>query len=88
MSECTTAITVPTGTDMAAFCKYAKDLMACYPKCYCDDAAYKSAIDTTVKTYSEAPYNCKDIKCGSAAGLRASAFSVFVAAAVALVAAH
>ena len=88
MSECTAAIIMPTGTDMAAFCKYAKDTMACYPKCYCDDDAYKSSIDLAVKTYSEAPYNCKDIKCGSAAGLRASAFSVFVAAAVALVAAH
>ena len=42
-----------------------KGMMACCPKCYCDDAAFKASIDADIKTGSEAPYNCKDLKCGS-----------------------
>ena len=87
-TECTTALTMPTGTEAdpkAAMCTYAKDALKCYPKCYCDDAA--NDVDTGIKEL-ETSYGCSGLKCGSAAGLRASAFSVFVAAAVALVAAH
>ena len=95
MSECDAAKTKPTGTEAdlkqsKAMCTYFKDSLGCYPPCYC--AAMKETIDSSIKLM-ETTYDCDDwlgrgMKCGSAAGLRASAFSVFVAAAVALVAAH
>ena len=51
--------------DFTKMCKYYKGMMACCPKCYCDDAAFKASIDADIKTGSEAPYNCKDLKCDS-----------------------
>jgi len=86
-AKCVTDKGTATATDNAGVCKYAKELWACYPKCYCDDATYKAGIDVAIKAYKDT-YKCTDVKCGSAAGLRASAFSVFVAAVVALVTAH
>ena len=90
MSECDAAKTKPTGTEAdlkqsKAMCTYFKDSLGCYPPCYC--AAMKETIDSSIKLM-ETTYDCEGMKCGSAAGLRASAFSVFVAAVVALVAAH
>ena len=95
MTECDAANTKPTGTEAdlkqsKAMCTYFKASLGCYPPCYC--AAMKETIDSSIKLM-ETTYDCDDwlgrgMKCGSAAGLRASAFSVFVAAAVALVAAH
>ncbi len=86
LSKCLTDKGSMTATDTAGACKWIKEYWACYPKCYCDDATYKASIDATIKAYEA--YKCSGIKCGSAAGLRASAFSVFVAAVVALVTAH
>ena len=69
------------------FCKYAKDLNSCYPKCYCDNAACKTLFDFQSEMIWS---DCKDIKCGSAASSKAGlpASAVLVVAAVALVAAH
>ena len=74
-----------TSVDKAAWCKYYDKYTACYPKCYCDDALYKASIDAIKKAMET--YGCT-FKCGAAAGLRASAFTVFVAAVVSLVSAR
>ncbi len=74
-----------TSVDKAAWCKYYDKYSACYPKCYCDDALYKTSIDATKKAMEG--YGCT-FKCGPAAELRASAFTVFIAAVVSLVAAR
>lgn len=90
---CSNKLTAPSGAaaaanNYAAYCAYYKEMMACYTKCHCEDAGSKSSIDGTIASLAGEPYNCKDIQaCISAAvGLRASAFTVFVAAAAALVA--
>ena len=74
-----------TSVDKAAWCKYYDKYTACYPKCYCDDALYKASIDATKKAMET--YGCT-FKCGAAAGLRASAFTVFIEAVVSLVSAR
>ena len=74
-----------TSVDKAAWCKYYDKYTACYPKCYCDDALYKASIDATKKVMET--YACT-FKCGAAAGLRASGFTVFIAAVVSLVSAR
>ena len=80
-------LTSTTVTDKAAICKRYGDEMACYPKCYCDDANYKNAIELTGKTLKDA--GCGDIKCGSAASLSASsAVTVLIATVVALASAR
>ena len=66
-------------------CKALKKVMGCYPKCVCDDATVQAQLEPILASAKSA--DCS-VKCGSAAGLRASAFAVFIAAAVALVAAH
>ena len=68
--------------DKAAQCKYFDKVTACYPNCVCDDARHKASIDATKKSMET--YGCT-FKCGAAAGLRASAFTVFIAAVVSLV---
>jgi len=87
MTKCMTDIPMETSVDKAAWCKYYDKYMACYPKCYCDDALYKSTIDASKKSMEI--YGCTS-KCGvaAAAGLRTSAFTVFIAAVVSLVAAR
>merc|ERR1711966_476470 len=67
MSECVGKIDVLTTTDKAATCKYYGDSMACYPKCCCDDANYKTSIELVEKSLKDA--GCGTIKCGSAASL-------------------
>ena len=87
MTTCYSNLGVQPGggtTPSAELCTWMKKAFACYPKCECEKAYLVSAL----KEYKDAPHNCKDLKCGSAAGLRASAFSVFVTAAVALVTAQ
>ena len=51
------------------------------PRCLCNDAAFTSSLNE-MKTFMET-FGCK-YKCGSASGLRASAFAAFIAAAVSL----
>ena len=87
MSECVGKIDVLTTTDKAATCKYYGDSMACYPKCYCDDANYKTSIELVEKSLKDA--GCGTIKCGSAASLSASsAVTVLIATVVALASAR
>ena len=70
----------------AAWCKYYDKSTACYPKCFCDNALNKAAIDAFKKGMET--YGCTFKYCGAAAGLRASAFTVFIAAVVSLVSAR
>jgi hypothetical protein len=82
-------LVAPTGAG-ADFCPYYKKMYACYTKCYCDTSAdTKKQMDEAVAMMKEA-YQCTDIEAcvSAAAGLRASAFAVFVAAAATLVAAR
>ena len=83
--ECTAALVEPAATaDTQAQCDYMKGTMACYPKCYCDDATTKAAFDEGAKQVKDA-MDCT-ITCG-AAGLRASVLTGILAAFVAIFAA-
>ena len=81
MNKVESSLDTPEG-----ICNYLRGTYACYPKCYCEAPAVKAMIEQQIKD-DKADSGCKDVVCGSA-GLRAGAFSVFVAAVVALVAAH
>ena len=76
--------------DTSKICQFYKKLIGeCYSKCYCEDAARKKVMEDEIATLEGAPYNCEKFEiCSAAAGLRASAFAVFVAAAATLVAAR
>ena len=63
-------------------CKALEAMTKCSPKCMVTDAGQK-VVDTAWK---DAGCSGSAPKVGSAAGIRASAFTVFVSAAVALVA--
>ena len=86
-------MTPVTGADpdyMSKVCPYYKAMYACYTKCYCDTSAdTKKQMEDAIAMIKEA-YKCTDIEAcvSAAAGLRASAFAVFVAAAATLVAAR
>ena len=92
IATCTNALTGPTGADpdyMSKVCPYYKEMYACYTKCVCDEAATKKGLDDAIAAVTEG-YKCTGIEAcvSAAAGLRASAFAVFVAAAATLVAAR
>ena len=86
-------LVAPTGADpdfQTKICPYYKLMYACYTKCYCDTSAdTKKQVEDAVAMMKET-YNCTDVEAcvSAAAGLRASAFAVFVAAAATLVAAR
>jgi hypothetical protein len=92
MIECSAAVTVPTATaDTQAQCDYMKGTMACYPKCYCDDATFsqdlKDMADLSKAAFDILGVDCT-LNCGTAAGLRATVFTGIVAALIAVFAAH
>ena len=74
--ECGAKITATEG------CEMMKQQAACVPKCMITDATQKEAE----ASWKAAGCSGDVPKIGSAAGIRASAFTVFVSAAVALVA--
>ena len=39
---------------LSKMCPYYQDAMACYPACYCNNAATKSALDTAKKSSEDA----------------------------------
>ena len=73
MTECAKKInedmTKTPVTDLT-ICKTYQDLLACYPTCYCEDAAYKDTRDVTEKTMKEAIESMDGgqctLKCGPA----------------------
>ena len=77
LTECTKKLTdeatkTPVTKDTA--CTFYQDVFACYPACYCDDAAYKDAIDASLKAADDAVEamgggDCT-VKCGSGTGSR------------------
>jgi hypothetical protein len=71
--------------DKSKACDAYGKIAACNPKCYCDDTANKAALDVNKKQVET--LGCT-FKCGTSSGLRASAFTVFIAAAVSMVSAR
>ena len=77
MTECTNPLTdkwTKTPPTRDTVCKYYQEVFACYPACYCDDAAYKDAIDASLKAADDAVEamgggDCT-VKCGSGTGSR------------------
>ena len=55
--------------------------MDCWPRCLCNDDALPSSLNEM--KMSMETFGCT-YKCGSASGLRASAFTAFIEAAVSL----
>jgi hypothetical protein len=72
-------------TDKTKQCDVQKKSAACQPACYCNDPTNKAAIDKMIKDTETMSPGCT-IKCGAASGLRASAFTIFIVAAVSMVA--
>ena len=73
MTECTKKITeeqIKTPVTKDTICTTYQDLLACYPTCYCEDAAYKDTRDVTEKTMKEAIESMDGgqctLKCGPA----------------------
>ena len=89
LTECTKKLTdeatkTPVTKDTA--CTFYQDVFACYPACYCDDAAYSDAIAASEKAGQDAVKLLKGgdctIKCGSGSMLApgmALALTVFAA---------
>jgi hypothetical protein len=72
-------------TDKTKQCDLQKKNAACQPACYCNDPTYKADIEKMIKQVETMSPGCT-IKCGAASGLRASAFTIFIVAAVSIVA--
>jgi hypothetical protein len=89
MTECGKKVTdemMKTPPTKDTICKTYQDVMACYPACYCDDAAFKDAIATTEKAAKDAIKTAGGgdctLKCGSGSMLApgmALALTVFAA---------
>eukprot|EP00946_MAST-07B_sp_MAST-7B-sp1_P001403 g1403.t1 len=65
MSDCVQKLTLPTNGTKDKMCLYYKGMMACYPKCFCDDdtPAAKDVIAAVEKLYKDA--GCSgEAKCG------------------------
>ena len=91
-----------THEDYDVACKYLQDMYACYPPCFCTGDSHKEEKEQTEKDMKEiledactsgtdAADDCTktcNLKCGSAAGLRAGALTTFLVAAFALLAKH
>ena len=82
---------VPKAADVNAMCDYQRKVMACYPKCFCDDEhnaeMVKKAADGISASAKALGGTC-EIKCGSAVGLRATVFTGIVAALAAVLASY
>jgi hypothetical protein len=71
-----------------------KSVLNCYPKCACNDAAYKPKVDQMITTYGS--YGCSNLGCGgpavaatgAATSIHATVFTGIVAAFVAIFAAQ
>merc|ERR1719272_490422 len=48
-------------------CPYYQDMYKCYPACYCNNAAMKSSIDTTIKS-NEASLKSLGVTCSLTCG--------------------
>ena len=88
-TACTKKLTdemIKTPLTKDTVCKFYQDTFACYPACYCDDAALKDSIATAEKTLEDAVKamdggDCT-LKCGSGSMLApgmALALTVFAA---------
>jgi hypothetical protein len=76
MTDCTKKIMddmIKTPWTKDNYCAKSQSLYACYPACYCDDAAYKETLDLAIKTSADAAKamgggDCT-IKCGAGSAL-------------------
>jgi len=76
MSECITKWTEESTKTPATkdnICAKTQEMFACYPACYCDDAAMKETIDTTIKSSAAAVKTVSGedcaLKCGAGSAL-------------------
>ena len=53
--------------DKTKMCAYYQELFACYPACYCNDAAYQSTIADSIKI-AEDSIASMDITCSLSCG--------------------
>ena len=83
-------------------CEGIQKMLNCYPKCACNDAAYKPKVDQMITTYGS--YGCSNLGCGgpavaatgaattaatgAATSIHATVFTGIVAAFVAIFAAQ
>jgi hypothetical protein len=82
---------VPTTADVKTMCDYSGKVMACYPKCFCDDTHNAEMVKQTadgIAASAKALGGTCEIKCGSAVGLRATVFTGIVAALAAVLASY
>jgi hypothetical protein len=90
--ECMGKLTPPTGT-ADSVCTYVQGSYGCYPSCFCTDDSHKAEREATEKGFADmvksidSTKTC-EVKCGSAAGLRAGAVTTLLLAAFALLAGH
>ena len=56
MTECFTKLSERASdlSEKSKMCPYYQDMMACYPTCYCNNAAVKSTLDTAKKSSEDA----------------------------------
>ena len=50
VNECGAKLDMNDLNDKSKMCSYFQDAMACYPACYCNNAAMKSALDKSIKS--------------------------------------
>jgi len=86
------AVAAPNQANYESLCTYVQGMYGCYPPCFCSDA-HKSDREETEKGFADmlklvdSTKTC-ELKCGSAAGLRAGAVTTLLLAAFALLAGH
>ena len=64
VNECGAKLDMNDLNDKSKMCSYFQDAMACYPACYCNNAAMKSALDKSIKAMG---VTCS-LQCGSSSG--------------------
>ena len=71
VNECVAKLDGNDLNDKSKMCSYFQDTMACYPACYCNNAAMKSAMDKTIKS-SEDTLKALGVTCSLQCGMKTS----------------
>ena len=93
MEACIAKVQTPSAVTYESMCTYVQGLYGCYPSCFCSGSAHKADREETEKGLADmlkvfdSTKTC-ELKCGSAAGLRAGAVTTLLLAAFALLAGH
>ena len=67
VNECGAKLDMNDLNDKSKMCSYFQDAMACYPACYCNNAAMKSALDKSIKS-SEDTLKALGVTCSLTCG--------------------